>query len=84
MINSGLGATIAEKFAAEGANVVINYVSSEDRAKETEAKINSQYAVKTAIVQGVCSFFFIKVWIPDRSLGSWNKSRLRQSCSDGR
>ncbi|EED12779.1 short-chain dehydrogenase, putative [Talaromyces stipitatus ATCC 10500] len=48
----GLGATIAEKFAAEGANVVINYVSSEDRAKETEAKINSQYAVKTAIVQG--------------------------------
>lgn len=58
MINSGLGATIAEKFAAEGANVVINYVSSEDRAKETEAKINSQYAVKTAIVQGVRSLFF--------------------------
>lgn len=37
---------------------MINYVSSEDRAKETEAKINSQYAVKTAIVQGVCSLFF--------------------------
>jgi NAD(P)-dependent dehydrogenase (short-subunit alcohol dehydrogenase family) len=58
VINSGLGAVIAEKFASEGANVVINYVSSEDRAKETEAKINSQYAVKTAIVQGVCSLFF--------------------------
>lgn len=50
---------IAEKFAAEGANVVINYASSEDRAKETEAKITSQYGVKTAIVQGVCSPFFL-------------------------
>lgn len=36
---------------------MINYVSSEERAKETEAKITSQYAVKTAIVQGVCSLF---------------------------
>lgn len=47
---------------------MINYVSSEDRAKETEAKINSQYAVKTAIVQGVCSslFFLMRIWRADR------------------
>ncbi|EED23830.1 short chain dehydrogenase, putative [Talaromyces stipitatus ATCC 10500] len=48
----GLGALIAEKFASEGANVAINYVSNEARAKETESKITSQYAVKTTVIQG--------------------------------
>jgi NAD(P)-dependent dehydrogenase (short-subunit alcohol dehydrogenase family) len=49
----GLGALVAEKFAAEGSNVAINYVSNEDRAKETAAKIESQYKVKVVIIQGV-------------------------------
>ena len=49
----GLGALVAEKFAAEGSNIAINYVSNEQRAKETAAKIESQYKVKTIIIQGV-------------------------------
>lgn len=51
----GLGALVAEKFAAEGSNIVINYVSNEARAKETAAKIEAEYKVKVVIVQGVCS-----------------------------
>ncbi|OKL58853.1 hypothetical protein UA08_05643 [Talaromyces atroroseus] len=48
----GLGALVAEKFAAEGANVAINYVSNVGRAEETASKIKSQYQVKTTIIQG--------------------------------
>lgn len=47
-----MGALIAEKFAAEGSNIAINYVSSDSRAKETASKIESEYKVKTLIVQG--------------------------------
>ncbi|KAL2000975.1 hypothetical protein VTN02DRAFT_2376 [Thermoascus thermophilus] len=48
----GLGALVAEKFAAEGSNIVINYVSNEARAKETATKIEAEYKVKVVIVQG--------------------------------
>ncbi|CRG85345.1 UDP-N-acetylglucosamine transferase subunit alg14 [Talaromyces islandicus] len=48
----GLGAVVSEKFAAEGANVAISYASNADRAKQTAAKIESKYNVKTAIFQG--------------------------------
>ncbi|KKA21502.1 Short chain dehydrogenase [Rasamsonia emersonii CBS 393.64] len=48
----GLGALVAEKFAAEGSNIAINYVSNADRAKETAAKIESQYKVKVVVIQG--------------------------------
>ncbi|KAH8697166.1 putative short chain dehydrogenase [Talaromyces proteolyticus] len=48
----GLGAVVAEKFAAEGANIAISYFSDLERAKEIEASIKSQYQVKTAIIQG--------------------------------
>ncbi|PGH27519.1 hypothetical protein AJ80_00760 [Polytolypa hystricis UAMH7299] len=48
----GLGALVAEKFAAEGSNIAINYFASLDRAKETAQKIEAQYPVKTIIVQG--------------------------------
>lgn len=52
---SGLGAAIAEKFAAEGANVAVNYLSNETAAQEVVSKINAQYPeVKTIIIQGVC------------------------------
>lgn len=48
----GLGALVCEKFAEEGANIMINYVSSEDSAKEVQKKCE-KHGVKTAITQGV-------------------------------
>ena len=47
---------MAEKFAAEGCNVAINYVENLDRAKQTAQKIKKEYKTKTVIVQGVCLF----------------------------
>ncbi|KAL1968875.1 hypothetical protein VTN77DRAFT_1236 [Rasamsonia byssochlamydoides] len=48
----GLGALVAEKFAAEGSNIAINYVSNAERAKEAAAKIEAQYKVKVVVIQG--------------------------------
>lgn len=48
-----MGALVAERFAAEGSNVAINYVASADRANETADKIAKQYGVKTVVLQGV-------------------------------
>jgi NAD(P)-dependent dehydrogenase (short-subunit alcohol dehydrogenase family) len=48
----GLGALVAEKFAAEGSNVAINYVANADRAKQVSEKIEGQHNVKTVIIQG--------------------------------
>jgi len=50
-----LGAVICAKFAAEGSNVMINYVSSKDKAEEVAGKCEKDFGVKVAIVQGVCS-----------------------------
>jgi NAD(P)-dependent dehydrogenase (short-subunit alcohol dehydrogenase family) len=50
--NRGLGAKIAEKFASEGANVVINYSANETAASELAARLKSEYGVQTHIVQG--------------------------------
>ncbi|KEF53314.1 alcohol dehydrogenase [Exophiala aquamarina CBS 119918] len=47
----GLGALIAEKFAAEGANVVVNYVTSKERAVEVAEKIKTDYGVKAHVLQ---------------------------------
>lgn len=44
---------VAEKFAAEGANVAINYYSSEVQAKELAAKIEVDHKVKAIVIQGV-------------------------------
>ncbi|KAJ5084390.1 Short-chain dehydrogenase/reductase SDR [Penicillium alfredii] len=49
----GLGALVAEKFAAEGSNVAINYMSSRDDAEKVASGIASQYGVKTIVIQGV-------------------------------
>ena len=49
----GLGALLAEKFAAEGCNVAINYNASQDRAKDIAAKIEKNHQVKTVVIQGV-------------------------------
>lgn len=44
---------VAEKFAAEGSNVAINYYSSEAQAKELAAKIEADHKVKAIPIQGV-------------------------------
>ena len=44
---------MAEKFAAEGCNVAINYNENQVRAKETAAKIEKDSNVKTLLIQGV-------------------------------
>ncbi|KAL8721120.1 MAG: hypothetical protein Q9225_002143 [Loekoesia sp. 1 TL-2023] len=49
----GLGALLAEKFAAEGCNVAINYNASEDRAKKVADKVQKTYNRKAIIVKGV-------------------------------
>ena len=43
---------ICEKFASEGSNIVVNYVSSKDRADEVAVKCKG-FGVKTAVVQAV-------------------------------
>ena len=49
----GLGAVICKKFAAEGCNIAINYVSNEERAKQTAGKIEKECSVKILLIQGV-------------------------------
>lgn len=44
---------VAEKFAAEGSNIAINYYSSEAQAKELAAKIEADHKVKAIVIQGV-------------------------------
>ena len=48
----GLGALICERFAENGANVMINYVSAEDKAKEVASKVE-KHDVKAEITKGV-------------------------------
>ncbi|KFY46042.1 hypothetical protein V495_02682 [Pseudogymnoascus sp. VKM F-4514 (FW-929)] len=48
----GLGALICDKFAKEGANVVVNYVSSEAAAKEIAKTIAAEYGVKAVALHG--------------------------------
>lgn len=48
----GLGELICLKFAAEGCNVAINYNSSQDRAEGVKSKIEKEFGVKAAVIQG--------------------------------
>jgi len=48
----GLGELICLKFAQEGSNVAINYVSSGDKAKALASKIDKEYGVKALAIQG--------------------------------
>jgi NAD(P)-dependent dehydrogenase (short-subunit alcohol dehydrogenase family) len=48
----GLGAVICEKFAEQGAHVMVNYISREDKAKEVVAKVKAR-GVSAFTVQGV-------------------------------
>ncbi|EAS33033.3 short chain dehydrogenase [Coccidioides immitis RS] len=48
----GLGAAVAERFAAEGSNVAINYVSSEDRATALAAQLEENHKINAITLQG--------------------------------
>ena len=50
----GLGALICEKFAEEGANIMVNYISAADRAKQVQETCE-KHGVKAFITQGVRS-----------------------------
>jgi hypothetical protein len=55
-LNRGLGALSAEKFASEGSNIAINYMSNKEVADKLALDIASKYKVKTVVIQGV--------WLP--------------------
>nr|XP_023907993.1 uncharacterized protein LOC112019713 [Quercus suber]POF16541.1 granaticin polyketide synthase putative ketoacyl reductase 2 [Quercus suber] len=48
----GLGAEIARKFAAQGSNIAINYVSSHVSADQLAKELQDEYSVKTTVIQG--------------------------------
>lgn len=50
--SNGLGASIAHKFAAEGANVIINYNSSAQKATELADSLKQDFGVKAIALQG--------------------------------
>jgi NAD(P)-dependent dehydrogenase (short-subunit alcohol dehydrogenase family) len=48
----GLGALLCEKFAIEGANISVNYLSSKDAAEKVAAKVKNDFGVKSIVIQG--------------------------------
>ncbi|KAH6608277.1 hypothetical protein Trco_004590 [Trichoderma cornu-damae] len=48
----GLGALICKKFAEEGANVAINYVSNAEAAREVADSLEKEYSCKVLIIKG--------------------------------
>ncbi|RVX69040.1 hypothetical protein B0A52_06753 [Exophiala mesophila] len=48
----GLGALIAQRFAAEGANVAINYISSAQDAENLAVTLKSDFGVETFTIRG--------------------------------
>ncbi|KAF9882727.1 hypothetical protein FE257_005345 [Aspergillus nanangensis] len=51
----GLGALVAQKLAAEGCNVALNYFSSKEIAEKLASDIQAQYKVKAITIQGDAS-----------------------------
>jgi len=49
----GLGAAVAERLAAEGCNVAINYANREQPALDLAEKLKKEYNVKTIVIKGV-------------------------------
>lgn len=48
----GLGAAIVRRFAGEGCNVAINYLTSRDQATEIANEVQISHGVKTVVIQG--------------------------------
>jgi NAD(P)-dependent dehydrogenase (short-subunit alcohol dehydrogenase family) len=63
LLNRGLGEIICLKFAQEGSNVAINYMSSSDSAQALSEKIKKDYGVKAVLIQGVSSFSLSKIML---------------------
>ncbi|KAL8841061.1 MAG: hypothetical protein Q9170_001086 [Blastenia crenularia] len=74
----GLGALLAEKFAAEGCNVAINYNASEDRAQAVAEKIHKTYHCKAIIVKGVNTSMLISK-LQDQGILSDCESTVQKS-----
>lgn len=53
--SAGLGAEIVKKLAAEGVNVAINYGSRKSLAEELAKEVETQYGIKTLILQADAS-----------------------------
>ena len=51
----GLGALSVEKFASEGSNIAINYMSNKETADKLASDVANKYNVKTVVIQGVWS-----------------------------
>ena len=60
---------MARKYAAEGCNVAINYVSSKDAAEELAAEVSGQYGVKAIAIQGVWFFSILRCLVSEDPLG---------------
>lgn len=50
----GLGKAIAEKFAAEGAHLVINYASNRDVADNVADDLSKRFGITCVSFQAVC------------------------------
>ena len=46
---------MAEKFAAEGCNLAINYNENQQRANEVAEKVQKEYHMKSLVIKGVSS-----------------------------
>lgn len=49
----GLGAVVAEKFAAEGCNLAINYLFSQEQADGLAAELAKKHSIKAVTIQAV-------------------------------
>ena len=82
-ISRGLGALIADKFAAQGCNLAINYNASQDRARQVAKKIQTEYKSKPILIQGV--WFPIPHSLSGKSLTEWSgrgkACRMRENCT---
>lgn len=63
---------MAQKFAAEGSNIAINYMSNKEAADKVASDIASKYNVKTIVIQGVRPASTIShEWAVDTQIVLW-------------
>ncbi len=59
---------MAEKFAAEGCNVAINYNANQERANQVARKVEKEYKVRSLVVKGVSGTLLPFLTVLDRRL----------------
>jgi NAD(P)-dependent dehydrogenase (short-subunit alcohol dehydrogenase family) len=52
-VNRGLGAVVAEKFAAEGCNLAINYLFSQEQADNLATDLAKKHGINAVTIQAV-------------------------------